>query len=474
MAVSINPIVKSQNYGDLSLNGLFEDSKVLLCGSVNRHPTAIISNNIVHINDTISTKYINTSEIELGFDIIALSNSSNNTPNVINNWSDVMTSNYEFINNRVDALEDIISNAYLFNESVSNAAVTSYNISLNTSNLVFDEFSRLASDHSDQIQHLQDLQYSNATMFQLQIESLSNSLIHVTNELDIVKEIDVSAGLYASNQIVLIDTQLQIVDSNAYSAYLTSMYANGQAYWSSNQTNDLSVGLQRLTEIIYSTESIAIYASNIVNSSSSSNSLSNNDFIELRDDHDALHQLFNDQTIMNIKTQTRSVFASNVCAKLRTDLNDIQSTTVQQNNGFISTNLIADIIGIDIDTPIYPLHINTSDSNDISIWCKGQVQTMSDSNMKYNIERLSSFESLQKLNRINGYRYNSSKERKTLGVLAQEVQHEFPELVSKSHGILSVGYNGLIPIIIESIHALYQLIEEQDRHGCSPINKSSL
>lgn len=53
---------------------------------------------------------------------------------------------------------------------------------------------------------------------------------------------------------------------------------------------------------------------------------------------------------------------------------------------------------------------------------------------------------MKELDGLSGFEY---------GVIAQEVQKEFPEMVSKgSDGYLTVDYIQLIPVIIESIRDL--------------------
>lgn len=76
---------------------------------------------------------------------------------------------------------------------------------------------------------------------------------------------------------------------------------------------------------------------------------------------------------------------------------------------------------------------------------------------------------LGKLLNINGKRYEWNDKMKNLtgvqgvnhGVIAQEVQKEFPEMVLKdSDGYLRVDYIQLIPVIIEAIRELKSEIDE--------------
>jgi hypothetical protein len=77
--------------------------------------------------------------------------------------------------------------------------------------------------------------------------------------------------------------------------------------------------------------------------------------------------------------------------------------------------------------------------------------------------------SLKKLLKINGKQYEWSEEMHKLtgktgsdyGVIAQEVQKEFPEMVlSGSDGYLRVDYIQLIPVMIEAIRELKEEIDQ--------------
>ncbi len=87
----------------------------------------------------------------------------------------------------------------------------------------------------------------------------------------------------------------------------------------------------------------------------------------------------------------------------------------------------------------------------------GTLTQNSDRRLKTEINPL--YGSLGKINRLNGYTYfwtgeNRDKNLQT-GLIAQEVQENFPELVSAdTQELLSVNYVGLIPHLIEAIKEL--------------------
>ena len=92
---------------------------------------------------------------------------------------------------------------------------------------------------------------------------------------------------------------------------------------------------------------------------------------------------------------------------------------------------------------------DTTVSNDLTV--SGDVNISSDARLKSNIVSLGS--TLSKLLLIDGksYTMNKSGEEK-IGILAQDIQEVFPELVSKDDNeMLSVNYQGLVPVLINAI-----------------------
>jgi hypothetical protein len=98
-------------------------------------------------------------------------------------------------------------------------------------------------------------------------------------------------------------------------------------------------------------------------------------------------------------------------------------------------------------------------------WLQGTLTQASDARLKKDISLLQN--PLQKIIQLNGYTYHwkneNSDTRLQTGVLAQEVQKLFPELVSENkEGILAVNYSGLIPVMIESIKEQQKQIARQE------------
>ena len=82
----------------------------------------------------------------------------------------------------------------------------------------------------------------------------------------------------------------------------------------------------------------------------------------------------------------------------------------------------------------------------------GDLNVNSDARLKSNIISLGS--TLSKLLQIDGKSYTMKKdesEKQKIGLLAQDIEKVFPELVSESHGVKSVNYQGLVPVLINAL-----------------------
>ena len=90
-----------------------------------------------------------------------------------------------------------------------------------------------------------------------------------------------------------------------------------------------------------------------------------------------------------------------------------------------------------------------------------ELHETSDSRLKTNISRLSG--SLKGLTSLSGYRYQwkQGHSREQVGLIAQEVEKYFPELVAtKEDGFKAIRYTGLIPHLIEAVKELDKKTEE--------------
>lgn len=120
----------------------------------------------------------------------------------------------------------------------------------------------------------------------------------------------------------------------------------------------------------------------------------------------------------------------------------------------------------------YGLYISNETTNYLSGALTAQsYANNSDERLKKNLVPLG--KSLEKLKAINGYSYEwrsdefpdlNLKKGRDYGVIAQEIEKMFPELVTQSpNGYKAVNYNGLIPFLIEGMKEQQKMIEEMKK-----------
>jgi hypothetical protein len=93
----------------------------------------------------------------------------------------------------------------------------------------------------------------------------------------------------------------------------------------------------------------------------------------------------------------------------------------------------------------------------------GELNINSDMRLKANIISLGS--TLSKLLQIDGKTYTMKKDtnhKKKIGLLAQDIEKVFPELVSETNDIKSVNYQGLVPVLINAMKEQDEVIKQQD------------
>jgi autotransporter adhesin len=92
----------------------------------------------------------------------------------------------------------------------------------------------------------------------------------------------------------------------------------------------------------------------------------------------------------------------------------------------------------------------------------GDLSINSDARLKANIISLGS--TLAKVLQIDGKSYTMKKDenkKQKIGVLAQDIEKVFPELVSESNNIKSVNYQGLVPVLINALKEQDAKMNEQ-------------
>jgi hypothetical protein len=165
----------------------------------------------------------------------------------------------------------------------------------------------------------------------------------------------------------------------------------------------------------------------------------------------------------------------------RATASDYGSTVIGQYNSsgssatsadLFSTSAPAFVIGngtaSDATSDAFKVMFNgdTTVSNDLNVKGNvtvGDVSVLSDARLKANIISLGS--TLAKLLQIDGKTYTMKKDenkKQKIGVLAQDIEKVFPELVSESNGVKSVNYQGLVPVLINALKEQDNKMNEQE------------
>ena len=140
-----------------------------------------------------------------------------------------------------------------------------------------------------------------------------------------------------------------------------------------------------------------------------------------------------------------STFANDV--QIGGDLNIDGTITLSGSGG--GTGIGSDSITTDEITVGF---ITATNASVTGIITAQDFNSLSDRRVKENIRAIES--PLEKVDQINGVHFDFvNSGRKSMGVIAQEVEKVFPELISGTYPI-SVNYNGLIGLLIESVKEL--------------------
>ena len=139
--------------------------------------------------------------------------------------------------------------------------------------------------------------------------------------------------------------------------------------------------------------------------------------------------------------------------------NNFDSMTFKDNKNII-TNMSGGNFGIGTTGPSYKLDVNGT------IRATGDVIAYSDERVKENIKTIDN--SLEKVNKLRGVEFNKKGEdKKSIGVIAQEIEKILPEVVSTDdNGMKSVAYGNITGVLIEAIKELKAEIEELKKHSC--------
>jgi len=148
--------------------------------------------------------------------------------------------------------------------------------------------------------------------------------------------------------------------------------------------------------------------------------------------------------------------AGNVPAPLNVSINAQakEGSLIVGNNSAVTTGLIVRYgnVGIGTTAPAYKLDVNGD------VRATGFYYT-SDLALKTNIKPLEN--SLAKILQLQGVSFNwKDSGEPSIGLIAQEVEKIFPELVSGNEGSKTVDYGKLVPVLIEAIKEQQNEIEK--------------
>ena len=139
--------------------------------------------------------------------------------------------------------------------------------------------------------------------------------------------------------------------------------------------------------------------------------------------------------------------------------NNLLGSTVTNNATEFSTENTAFVIGNgDFNDRSDALTVLFDGTTTIA----GDLSINSDARLKANIISLGS--TLAKVLQIDGKSYTMKKDenkKQKIGVLAQDIEKVFPELVSESNGVKSVNYQGLVPVLINALKEQDAKMNEQ-------------
>ncbi|MCX6117679.1 MAG: tail fiber domain-containing protein [Proteobacteria bacterium] len=124
------------------------------------------------------------------------------------------------------------------------------------------------------------------------------------------------------------------------------------------------------------------------------------------------------------------------------------------------TDLAAGNVGIGITNPSQKLSVGASGDGSVAI--ANSWTTYSDQRLKKNVSVIDS--ALEKISKLSGYFFQwkkGSDKSRQIGVMAQEVEKIFPELVKQgADGIKSVDYPKLAVPMLEAIKSLKGQVDQ--------------
>jgi hypothetical protein len=145
----------------------------------------------------------------------------------------------------------------------------------------------------------------------------------------------------------------------------------------------------------------------------------------------------------SLHIQRQSYFVGNVGLGTTNPLNSLH---VQNQSYFVGN------VGIGITNPTQKLYVVGQ------IYATDNITAFSDSRYKTNVKKIENV--MDKIKQINGYTFNRiDSDKSYMGVIAQEVQQVFPQIIESQGDTLSVAYGNLVAPLIVVVKELNDRIE---------------
>ena len=150
--------------------------------------------------------------------------------------------------------------------------------------------------------------------------------------------------------------------------------------------------------------------------------------------------------------------SSNVARYLNMSATTSGNTRIRANNSLYYTPSTSTLNVSNVITSGDINCRNLTATNNIT--ATGDINSYSDLNLKEDVEVITGvIESLKQISGVN-FTWKSSKE-KSMGVIAQDVEKVFPDIVNTDEdGLKSVNYNGIIGALVEAVKELSARVEE--------------
>jgi hypothetical protein len=168
---------------------------------------------------------------------------------------------------------------------------------------------------------------------------------------------------------------------------------------------------------------------------------------------------------IHLRAEQTSTINSKVSTNIQSDgIVNIHGPSIKLDTAEMNLGTSTYILGASQAT----INSGTVQFNTNQIFLKGIVKAndtilaSSDINLKMNIEELSNIlDKIQDMRSVSFVRKNDKNKKREIGVIAQEIEKQYPELVTTDdNGTKYVNYNGLAAVAIQAIK---ELKEEKDR-----------